>query len=31
MKREKKKVCLIASAGGHLEQLRQLKRCDRKI
>lgn len=25
MKREKKKVCLIASAGGHLEQIRQLK------
>src|SRR5690606_10718651 len=23
---DKKKVCLIASAGGHLEQLRQLKR-----
>ena len=25
MKREKKKICLIASAGGHLEQVRQLK------
>lgn len=25
MKREKKKICLIASAGGHLEQIRQLK------
>ena len=25
MKRQKKKICLIASAGGHLEQIRQLK------
>ena len=25
MKREQKKICLIASAGGHLEQIRQLK------